>query len=370
MTTILYENGRISPDDLGDSQSVCKLRVPVADAINHAYAALSKDRFSRWSKETGAEDFSLIGKMIAEARDTDNREKCQIDSLSVSLENALLEAGFCDMTVRVYGQRRRHFIIACDDKDGTKITSPNLREVIESHSGTKLGAGQFYRKGRMALMECDAKNRYRTQYAVASAAGGRDRVSGDFSTSVTTADGYFYSIISDGMGSGEEARQTSSFVCQLLEGALGAGTSKITLLKIINHILMRRASDYSATLDMFSMDLISAEAQFVKCGAASSFIRRGSSVFRIRSRTVPLGLMKEIDAEKIKVEIQAEDFIIMLSDGVLGSDAEALWLLDALVHPPSDDPRAYADFLLEKARKHSDSDDDMMVAVIKIIEDN
>jgi stage II sporulation protein E len=123
----------------------------------------------------------------------------------------------------------------------------------------------------------------------------------------------------------------------------------------------------SATADIFSLDLLDGSATFIKSGAAPSFIKRDSSIFRIKSSTAPLGLMKTIDSERIQAEVKGGDYVIMLSDGVSTVAEESPWLLELLTRPSKDSARAYADYILAAAKENSRSHDDMSLIVMKII---
>ena len=112
--------------------------------------------------------------------------------------------------------------------------------------------------------------------------------------------------------------------------------------------------------------MISGGATFIKSGAAPSFVKRGSSIFRVRSRTAPIGLLSSIDSEKIKVDIKPGDLVIMLSDGVADEADDAPWLLLLLGEPCTDSIDDYARLILSEAQKNSHTNDDMTVAVIKI----
>jgi stage II sporulation protein E len=135
----------------------------------------------------------------------------------------------------------------------------------------------------------------------------------------------------------------------------------------LNSALLCRGGECSATVDIFALDTLDGSATFIKSGAAPSFVKRDSSIFRIKSTTAPIGLMKSIDSERIRVEIKGGDYVIMLSDGVSEIAEESTWLLELLTKPPKDTPKAYAEHILAEAKKHSKSRDDMSVIVVKII---
>jgi stage II sporulation protein E len=140
-----------------------------------------------------------------------------------------------------------------------------------------------------------------------------------------------------------------------------------TVLKILNHTIRHKRRECSATVDLFTVDLYRGDAEFLKSGAAPSYIKRGSSIFRIKSKTAPLGLMKSVDAEKIKVELESDDYVIMLSDGIAQSAEDTPWLLDLLSKPPKRNLKEYADHILSAALKNLNRTDDMTVLVTKVI---
>ena len=131
-------------------------------------------------------------------------------------------------------------------------------------------------------------------------------------------------------------------------------------------MLLRRREECSATVDLFEFDLHTGEATFIKSGAAPSFVKRGDSVFRIRSKTAPIGLMQSIDTEKIRAEILPGDTVIMLSDGIASSPEEAPWLVEMLGRSSRRSTRDLSELILAEARRRSPTDDDMTVSVLRI----
>jgi len=154
-------------------------------------------------------------------------------------------------------------------------------------------------------------------------------------------------------------------VLDFLNRALEFSGSIETTLQILNHTLKRAREECSASLDLFYMDLYTGEAGFIKSGASASYIKRGSSLFRIRSKTAPLGVTGELDAERVRADIECGDCIIMLSDGVTENASDAPWLLDLLAKPTKDNLEDYAELILSEAKKNGRRTDDMTVTVLK-----
>ena len=146
------------------------------------------------------------------------------------------------------------------------------------------------------------------------------------------------------------------------------GLAKDSSVLMLNRALKASKDECSATVDLFEFDMMGGEGIFLKCGAAPSYIKRGSSVFRVRSKTAPLGLLSSIDAEKTKIDLRAGDHIIMLSDGVADEGDDAPWLLLLLGNPPKENLKEYADLIIEEAIKNCGVNDDMSVMIIRIEE--
>ena len=365
ISTIVYKNGKINPQDLDTPVHLAPIAASICESINRAMAIIVEERYRERCRDTAPEDFAYMAKLINEARLGDKREKTANEELEERVSAHLRTVGADGFAVRVFGERAPHFIIATEDALGEFITSPILKEGIERETGIKLSSPEFYRRGKMALMECGTAPSYSAVSAAAMVCADESEVSGDVTRAFSTEEERYFSLMSDGMGSGEEARETSEFVADFLARTLEFGRGVENSLRLLNNIIKRRRAECSATVDLFSLDLITGEAMFYKCGSAPSYVKRGSSLYRIRSRTSPLGVLSELDAERIRVELEDGDYIIMFSDGV-SPDGESPWLLEALAEPAEPDPSKYAKRILEAAERSADSGDDMSVMVTRV----
>ncbi len=368
IATKLYKKERIFCDDTTLVPKYCHNSAALFDRILCAAAELEATRFKNRRMQPLADECELFSKIISEAKEYNEKERAIDQTLSEGLGDTLERAGLHNGVIKVFGERRKHFICAADDESGKLITAKDFHEDIERIAGVRLGAPSYYRKDDVALFECSAQNRYTVEFSAVGKCSAKESVSGDTSTSFECDDGRFYALISDGMGSGEGAHKISVFAADFLSRLLNSSCSKRTAFRFLNHIIRSRGEECSATVDLFDFDLITGEAVFFKCGAAASYIKRDGSIFRIRSETAPLGLMKSIDAERIRVEVRSGDYIIMLSDGVSQSPEDATWLLELLNKPAPENVREYAESILMGAEKNSRSGDDMSVAVAKITE--
>jgi len=366
IATKLYKKQKIVEGDISTVPAYCTKSGHLLRCIEEGVAKLIKEKMHMCRAELCAEEYELFSKLISEARAVKERECAQDKALSSSLEEVLSSAGLEGGTIKVFGERKRHIIGAAEDADGKLITSPKIKDGIEKSAGIKLGNIQYYRKNAYALFECSAAPMYSVDCFSLLSGASKEEVSGDNTHSFESVDGHFYAVLSDGMGSGELAHRVSRFACDFLSKILNSSCNKSTALHILNHAIKERGCECSATVDLFDLDLLTGEATFFKCGAAASYVKRASSVFRIRSETAPIGVMKTIDAERIRVEIKGGDYVILLSDGISQSLEDASWLLEILSKPYASDARGLCERIMHAALEKSVTGDDMSVSVLKI----
>ncbi|MHB1167528.1 MAG: SpoIIE family protein phosphatase [Carboxydocellales bacterium] len=198
-------------------------------------------------------------------------------------------------------------------------------------------------------------------------------VSGDSHTAFLLKKGKYVVVLSDGMGTGPEAAEESKATIGLLTRLLETGFQENLAVKTVNSALMVRAQEDSfATLDLSVIDLHQGEVDFIKIGAAASFIKRGENIGIIKSTSLPIGILHQVDADEIKQEILPNDIIVMMTDGLLESAEDRIdkeqWVVDVLAGCRTCDPQNLADFLLNKGRQNARNSipDDMTVVVIKV----
>ena len=362
----LAAGARVMARDFDTVPSFCHMSNRMFEVINEHAARAAAERFRAYGTNTSALDLELFARLIGDAQARDESERELNTAMSELLLPIANEYGPKDCVIRVYGNRRYHLICAGEDADGTEITAPKFKERLEGAMGVKLSLPEYFRNGSCVLMQTDAAVSYLGESAFAATAGRDGEISGDTVRTFESRDGRFYALLSDGMGTGKIAKETSDFVSSFLVGVLNTVPPSDSVLRILSHIIRSRSTECSATVDLFSLDLITKEAEFLKSGAAPSYIKRKESIFRIRSETAPIGLMKTVDAERIRVGVDEGDYIIMLSDGVSQATEDAPWLLEILTKPPKPTVSEYAEFILEKAKEHSKLFDDMTVLVVKI----
>ena len=138
-------------------------------------------------------------------------------------------------------------------------------------------------------------------------------------------------------------------------------------LALVNSFIRERRIECSATVDAMELDLIRGNCAFIKSGAAPSFVLRGGRLFKLRSRTVPIGIMPSADAERIAFRVEAGDIVIMMSDGVTQTEEDCPWLYDILFSCRLTQLTSSAKRIADEAAKRSQ--DDISVVLMRIEEE-
>lgn len=128
---------------------------------------------------------------------------------------------------------------------------------------------------------------YQMLYGVSRLTRENEKVSGDNYICRQEDGGRFVMCLSDGMGSGMDACRESEIVVELLEQFLDSGFSQETAARMVNSALVLKGREgMFSTVDICAVDLYTGICEFLKAGAASTFIKRDHWVEAISSETL------------------------------------------------------------------------------------
>lgn len=217
-----------------------------------------------------------------------------------------------------------------------------------------------------------SKDNYTLQLGIAKTVKDKSPISGDTYTKTILEDGKHLLAISDGMGSGPDARKSSKIAIKMLERLLTSGFDKGTSIKLINDtISLNSTKDTFATLDIAILDLYAGNIEFVKNGACPTFIKNGKNINIIKSLSLPAGILENIDLTVYDTEIDNNTILCMCTDGIIDSNLEyknkELWVKDLLEKIETDNVQKIADIILNEAIDNNFGipKDDMTVIVVK-----
>ncbi len=202
-----------------------------------------------------------------------------------------------------------------------------------------------------------------------------EAISGDNYSLIELKDGKYMLALCDGMGTGPKAALESSAAITILEKFLYAGFDKDVALKAINSMMLLKSNGETySTIDMTIINQYTGEAEFIKVGAVSTFIKHEEDVQTIKTGTLPAGVLEKIDAELVKNKLREGDFVIMVTDGVLDCNKDTLdkekWLSEMIRGIRTRNPQKLADEILQGCLEANDwvAPDDMTIIAAKIWE--
>ena len=199
----------------------------------------------------------------------------------------------------------------------------------------------------------------------------KSQVSGDSTLNIRLKDGKYLVAISDGMGSGQEAKKSSTQALRMLENLLLSGFDKNTSLELINTSLINQNSEVFSTLDIAIIDLYKGTIEFIKSGACPTYIKNKKKVQIIKSNTLPAGIIDVNDVQTFDKDISTGDIMLMCSDGILDSNVEyknkELWIKYLLEDIETNNTQKIADLILNEAidNNYGVAKDDMSIIVCK-----
>lgn len=217
------------------------------------------------------------------------------------------------------------------------------------------------------------KEKYKLNKVVLTKTKNKSEISGDNNLITKLEDGKIMLAISDGMGSGKQANQSSSTVISMLKKMLTNGFDKEVSIGLINSAINLNSNEETyATIDLSIVDLSKGNIEFVKNGACPTFIKTKNNVEVVKAVSFPAGVLDEIDLVVYDKDIKVEDIIVMCSDGILESNTEyenkELWLKNLLENIESKDIEKIANIIMQEAIDNGlgIAKDDMTVIVSKL----
>lgn len=159
---------------------------------------------------------------------------------------------------------------------------------------------------------------FNVQNSVISIAKNGEEVSGDSYLIEELQDLKHISVISDGEGNGRNASKSSKNVIDMLERLLSGGFDECGAIEIINSILkLKSDSQNSSTLDNMIIDLKTGYSQYIKLGAAPTYIIHEGKIVTINNMNIPVGVSDNPDYLPISRKLIDKDIVVQISDGVL-----------------------------------------------------
>lgn len=329
------------------------------------------------AREAVSQQLKAMSQIIMQIKD----EVCLVEKLNDSDERNVRFALWSNkilaknMFIINRADKRKELRITIKTKNGRCIPAKEVANMI----GGVLNAGYTISKSCKNLINSEWYSitliedvNFKILHGIARKIKDGERVSGDNFSIMENKDGRSILCLADGMGSGLEACDESEKVIELIEELTEAGFTKEAAIKMINSLLVvKRDEPLFTTIDLCEIDLYNGLCDFVKVGAALSFIKRKNWVEVIQASSLPVGLVYEIETNALSKKVYDGDFIIMVTDGIIDAFAPASgeeMMKDILEELDSNNPKEMAQLILEHVLEFNNGSagDDMTILVAGI----
>lgn len=293
-------------------------------------------------------------------------EECVFAEGENALSGALAQAGILSSEIFVYGEGES-ITVSLTLSDA--VNARTLCRVASNALGVPLAlAEKISLNEENACFVLKRRPEYDAAFGVAARVKDGEVRSGDTYSVLKIDERRFLVALSDGMGSGQNARDVSDRTLNLLESFYKAGMPSKTVLSTVNRLISYSGETFSC-LDLAAVDLDTGDADIVKIGSPAGFILTEEELRVLEGESLPMGMLEAVHPATIRAHMQAGDFMLFMSDGVtaaFGSSGELYAYLSAL--KPLN-PQSLAEEVLKKALAcyRGRAEDDMTVLAVKLM---
>jgi len=290
------------------------------------------------------------------------------ESAQYKLCRAFKKEGIAVRSIAVMRQRQR-FEVRLGLCGGRQYDPVQLTRLVSHTLRRPMRALRTLSDGRHTMLTLEQAHALDVQWGSATLPMPGSPVSGDSIGQRQFPGGKALFILSDGMGSGADARKQSEQSIALLLDFYQAGMGRDAALSCMNRLLyLQNQKDMYATIDAVHIDLQSGQAEWIKFGAPPGFIVREGSVSTIYAEALPAGIVSEAVPAIQGVKLRRGDVIVLLSDGTLdalGDDVQEI-IRGAVEACSGQSCNQIAHHLLCTAKKRAHNDD-MSVLVVRVV---
>ena len=217
-------------------------------------------------------------------------------------------------------------------------------------------------------------DKYVIGFATADSSKNQSEMSGDNFINIRLKDGKYVIALSDGIGTGKKANESSMQALAMLQNLLKSGFDKNTSIELITSSLISKSEEIFATLDVAILDLYKGTIEFIKSGACPTYIKKNKKVQMIKSNSLPAGMINQDNIQVFDTDIQNEQIMLMCTDGILDANIEyknkELWIKYVLEDIETKNTKKIADIVLNEAidNNFGKTKDDMSVIVCKFMQ--
>lgn len=371
LTYALREHGRVERSDFDiPFLTRCGRAAEIRDAVNSEYKELLAKESAQIRAEqvrtVVEENFRSTSQMLSDIAEEFEQyrqydEACAEQVREILRKHELTPVEVCcridkfgRMAVEAHVIQSRHI----------HVNKGQLTRALSGACGRTFAQPVISSTGDRMMIRWSQRPVYSVERGFAQHSAGGAELCGDCAVAFTDGSGRYFSVLSDGMGSGGRAAVDGTMTVSMARSMLKAGIGFDSTLRMINSAMLAKGGEESlATLDIVSVDLFTGELQLRKAGAAGTVLRKKRYAEYLEAKSAPVGILPDISFARSEKTVDSGDLIVMVSDGVTASGTE--WLTDLVGNFSGDDPQQLAEQIVDRAvRDRADGHEDDVSAVV------
>ena len=334
--------------------------------INYTYK-ISKINFV-WKqkviadKKEMSEKLNVVSKVISNLADeielNEKQKQTEIEEIRVLAKQKGLELE----EILLDKQKNGKYIIKIKNTDKKSIN------VVENIMSKVLNSKTKYVGKEEKYSRYESEDKFKLEIGISRTTKHNSEVSGDSSIQTKLKDGKYLLAISDGMGSGKAAKNSSKRVINMLENLLTSGFEKDTSIELINTAMTSSTEDdMYATIDAIILDMYSGNVEFIKNGACPTYIKTKDGVQAIKDASIPVGMSSKVKSVTYDKDLESGDIVVICSDGVQDS-GESNWIKNIIEKMQTENVQKIADIIIGEAvdNNFGIAKDDMTIIVARV----
>ena len=254
----------------------------------------------------------------------------------------------------------------------TSSTDKNIEKIIGKVCGHKMAVESIAeaQTAGFSIVTIKTAPRYAVSLGVAQIAKGVNQTCGDTYTILKIDSEKTMVAVCDGMGAGETAKRASTLALSLVENFYRAHFPSEVIMTSVNQLLTITGGEVFSALDIAVFDLGRGEVDFIKVGACDGFIKRDNETEVIEAGSLPLGILDEMKPKITHAVLNAGDYIVLASDGILDAFVgDRFGLANYINNLTPKTPQQLADEIMHEALNRAGrvAPDDCTVVVGKLV---
>ena len=369
----IKSDGSSSENDFpAEFKGRCMRTASLSEKINKNYAKYSSAVDARCRiqqiRQAVTDQFDGISIMLSDMADEFSNGVRFDNSSALTAVSALKNIGVCadecSAPIDKYGRMKIEVKLL---KSGDAVL--NKRDIMKalSLSCERDFAPPVINKtaGETFITACE-RTVYKVDLGVAQKSAAAD-MCGDAYAGFYDGKGHFVMVLSDGMGTGGRAAVDGAMASGLMSRLIKSGFGYDCALKILNSSMLFKSVDESlATMDIASIDLHTGNTEFYKAGAAPTLVRRLGRSGKAVSTSMPVGILSDVEFDKVGIKLHPKDMLLLLSDGAVFDGTD--WIREELERFKDGTAQDFADRICEcAARRRSDGHADDITVMAAII---